>query len=115
MSIFPFDFLFCAVGIDDIGILQLSHQVGFDGINIDSAQLVPFCQLLALAASSLIRAITSFIVILFTSFIVVDHHRNSTFFCCVSNGGQLYFTQSPHGDLTALRGNAIRFLTNKTV
>ena len=40
------DLYFGAVGLDDVGVLQLSHQIGFVGIDIDPAQLVPLHQFL---------------------------------------------------------------------
>ena len=62
-------FFLGAVGIDDVGVFQLTYQIGFDGVNIDPAQLIPFGGFLR--GQAFLRAITSFI------FIAVTSHKNN--------------------------------------
>ena len=38
------DFYLGAVGLDDVGVFQLGYQIGFVGINVDPAQLIPLDQ-----------------------------------------------------------------------
>jgi len=38
------DFFLGAVGVEDGGIFQLTHQICLHGINVDSSQLIPFGQ-----------------------------------------------------------------------
>ena len=39
-----FQFPLCAIGTDDIGVVQLTGQAGLHIVNVNSAQTVPFCQ-----------------------------------------------------------------------
>ena len=36
-----------AIGADNVGVFQLTHQVGFDRVNVDSSQFVALGQLLS--------------------------------------------------------------------
>ena len=111
-----------AVGLDDVGILQLAHQISLDRVNVDPSELVTLGQLLGGQTLGLVlggQGVDScdyFVHIhSLTSYIAVNGHRNSIFFGFAVYGSQLDFSQPPDGNLAALGNGLVRFFTGETV
>ena len=106
--LFVLQFVLGAVGIDDVGIFQSTHQAGLYIINVDAAQLVPLCQLffiktfcLSLCCQLVDSGDNFFHVHIHTSYISVDNHPDPILFRLTVDGIDFDFTKTSYRDLHA--------------